>query len=103
MVEFVAEGKLFLHVGEAREQDLAEEGQGGGFANGDTVLRYCDEEFAEDVVDVGGGEEIAMEGCRDFAAEALGLEGCSCCLAWKAQKKEWAGLRNIRQQRPSEK
>jgi hypothetical protein len=26
------------------------------------------------VVDVGGGEEIAMEGCRDFAAEALGLE-----------------------------
>jgi hypothetical protein len=30
--------------------------------------------FAEDVVDVGGGEEIPVEGGGDFGAEALGLE-----------------------------
>ena len=46
----------------------------GGFAEGDTVLGYGDEEFAEDVVDVGGGEEIAVEGGGNFVAQALGLE-----------------------------
>jgi hypothetical protein len=74
VVEFVGEGKLLLHVGEAREHDLAEVGEDGGFAKGDTVLRDGDEKFAEDVVDVGGGEEIAVEGGRDFCAQALGLE-----------------------------
>jgi hypothetical protein len=74
VVEFVGEGKLLLHVGEGREHDLAEEGEGGGFAKGDTVLRDADEEFAEDVVDIGSGEEIAVEGGGDFGAEALGCE-----------------------------
>jgi hypothetical protein len=90
-------------VGEGREQDLAEEGKGGGFAKGDTVLRYGDEEFAEDVVDVGGGEEIAVGEAEISPPSRWDSRSCSCCLAWKAQKKEWAGLRNIRQQRPSEK
>ena len=74
LVKFVVEGELLFDVREAREHDLAEEGEGGGFAEGDTVLGCGDEEFAEDVVDVGGGEEIAVEGGGDFAAEALGLE-----------------------------
>ena len=38
------------------------------------VLRDGDKEFAEDVVDVGGGEEIAVEGGGNFVAQALGLE-----------------------------
>jgi hypothetical protein len=74
MVEFVGEGEFLLYVREAREHDLAEEGQGGGFAEGDAVLGGGDKEFAEDMVDVGGGEEIAVEGGGDFAAQALGLE-----------------------------
>ena len=71
---FVGEGKLLFDVGEGREHDLAEEGEGGGFARRDTVLGDGDKEFAEDVVDVGGGEEIAVEACGDFFAQALGLD-----------------------------
>jgi len=74
VVEFVSEGELLLHVGEAREHDLAEVGESGGFAKGDTVLRDGDEEFAEDVVNVGGGEEITVERGGNFGAQALGLE-----------------------------
>jgi hypothetical protein len=74
VVEFVVERKLQLHAREGGEHDLAEEGEGGGFARRDTVLGDGDKEFAEDVVDVGGGEEIAVEGGGNFVAEALGLE-----------------------------
>jgi hypothetical protein len=72
--EFVVERKLLLHVRERREQDLAEVGESGGLARGDTVLRDSDEKFAEDVVNVGGGEEIAVERGGNFAAQALRLE-----------------------------
>ena len=74
MVEFVGEREFFFYVGEAREQDLAEVGEGSGFARRDAVLGDGGEEFAEDVVDVGGGEEIAVEGGGNFVAETLGLE-----------------------------
>jgi hypothetical protein len=74
LVKFVLEAKLLLHEGDRGEHDLAEIGEVGGFAKGDTVLGDGGKEFAEDVVDVGGGEEIAVEGCGDFAAQALGLE-----------------------------
>jgi hypothetical protein len=37
-------------------------------------LRGSGEDFAEDVVDVCGGEEIAVEGGGNFAAQTLGLE-----------------------------
>jgi hypothetical protein len=74
VVEFVAERELLLDVGEAREHDLAHIGEDGGFAKGDTVLRDGGKEFAEDVVDVGGGEEIAVQGDGNFVAQALGLE-----------------------------
>ena len=72
--EFVVEGELLFDVGEAREHDLAHVGEGESFADGDAVLGDGDEEFAEDVVDVGGGEEAAVEGRGDFVAEALGLD-----------------------------
>jgi len=49
-------------------------GEDGGFARRDAVLGDGGEEFAEDVVDVGGGEEIAVEGGGNFVAETLGLE-----------------------------
>lgn len=74
MVEFVGEGELLFDVGEGGEHDLAHVGEGEGFADGDAVLGDGDEEFAGDVVDVGGGEEAAVEGGGDFVAEALGLE-----------------------------
>jgi len=74
MGEFIGERKLLLHVREAREHDLAHVGEDGGLAKRDAVLRDGGEEFAEDVVDVGGGEEIAVEGGGDFVAQALGFE-----------------------------
>jgi hypothetical protein len=74
VVEFVAERKLLLHVGEGRKHDLAEVGKDGGFAKGDTVLRDGSKELAEDVIYVGGGEEIPIEGDGNLVAKALGLE-----------------------------
>src|SRR5271167_4714217 len=74
MFIFVLEGELLLYEGDGGEQGFAEVGEVGGFAKGDTVLGDGDEEFAEDVIDVGGGEEIAVEGSGDFFAEALGLK-----------------------------
>ena len=73
LFEFVLEAELLLYEGDGGEQGLAEVGEAGGFAKRDAVLGDGDEEFAEDVVDVGGGEEIAVEGRGNFAAEALGL------------------------------
>lgn len=70
----VPERKLLLHVGEGGEHDLARVGEDSGFAKGDTILGDGDEEFAEDVVDVGSGEEIAVEGGGNFIAETLRLE-----------------------------
>jgi hypothetical protein len=74
VVEFVGEREFFFYVGEAREHNLAEIGEDGGFARRDAVLGNGGEEFAEDVVDVGGGEEIAVERSGNFVAETLGLE-----------------------------
>jgi hypothetical protein len=74
LLEFVGEGEFFFDVREGGEQDLAEVGECGGFAEGDAVLGDGDEQFAEDVVDVGGGEEIALEGGGDLFAQALGFE-----------------------------
>jgi hypothetical protein len=73
VVEFIVEGELGLYKREGREQDLAQVGEHGGFARWDAVLGGGGEEFAEDVVDVGGGEEIAVERGGNFAAEELGF------------------------------
>jgi len=75
MVELVIERELFFHVGEGSEQDLAEVGEDGGVARRDAVLRDGDKEFAEDVVDIGGGEEITVERDGDLGTQALRLAG----------------------------
>jgi hypothetical protein len=56
------------------EHDLAQIGEGGGGALGDAVLGQGGEDFAHDVVDVGGGQEIAGEGGGHFRAQAVGFE-----------------------------
>ncbi len=90
MFKFVLEAKLLFYEGDRGEQGLAEVGEVGGFAEGDTVLGDGDEEFAEDVVDVGGGEEIAVEGRGDFFAEALGLDALEF-LAGMEGAEGWMG------------
>jgi hypothetical protein len=66
----IDESGFFLGHGERVEHDLAEIGEGGG-ALGDAVLGQGGEDFAHDVVDVGGGEEVAGEGGGDFCAKAM--------------------------------
>jgi len=56
------------------EHELGDVGEGFGFFDGDAVLRQGGEDFAEDVVDVGGGEIVAGERGGEFGADALGLE-----------------------------
>ena len=57
-----------------REAYLAEIGEGSGGTLGDAVLGQGGEDFAHDVVDVCGGEEVAGEGGRHFRAQAVGFE-----------------------------
>lgn len=105
MVEFVAERKFLLHVGERREHDPADVGEDGGFAKRDAILSSGGEELAEDVVDVGGGEEIAIEGGGDFVAQALGLEefqiwpgmeGTEGRMGWSAQHAAGAAVGKLK-------
>jgi hypothetical protein len=56
------------------EEELADIGESGGVARGDAILGQGGEDFAEDVIDVGGVEEIAGEGSGQFGADALGFE-----------------------------
>jgi len=65
----IDEGMFFFGEGQGVEHDLAEVGQGGGGALRDAVLSQGGEYFAEDVVDVGGGKEIAGEGGGDFRSQ----------------------------------
>jgi hypothetical protein len=67
----IDEGGFFFGHGERVEHDLAEISEGGGGALGDAVLGQGGEDFAHDVVDVGGGEEVAGEGGGDFRAKAV--------------------------------
>jgi len=90
MFKFVLEGKLLLHEGDRGEQGFAEVGELGGFAEGDAILGHRDEEFAENVVDVGGGEEIAVKRSGNFATEALGLDALEF-LAGMEGAEGWMG------------
>jgi hypothetical protein len=65
---------FFLGHGQGEEHDLAQIGEGGGGALGDAVLGQGGEDFVHDVVDVGGGQEIAGEGGGHFRAQAVGFE-----------------------------
>lgn len=55
--------------GQALEKKLRDVGEGDGVAVGDAVFRNQIEQFAEDVIDVAGGFEIAGE--RNEAAGGL--------------------------------
>ena len=48
-----------FHVGHGLEHELSDVGEGGGFARGDSALREGLKHFAEDVIDVESGIEIA--------------------------------------------
>jgi hypothetical protein len=61
---------MFLAV----EEKLSEIGEVFGAAGGDTAVGYEIEEFAEDVVDVGGGAELAGDGFEFLADFFLGEE-----------------------------
>ena len=63
-----------LDITEGVEQEVAYVSEDGGVAGRDTVLREGGEEFAEDEVDVRGGQEVAAERSRELGAEAMGFE-----------------------------
>src|SRR6266852_5114374 len=65
---FVLEFVFILEITEGKEQKFADEGQVGGVARRDAVLRDGLEEFAEDEVDVRGGHESAREAGSEFGA-----------------------------------
>jgi hypothetical protein len=60
--------------GHGVEHDLAKIGEGGGLFLGDAVLGEGGEDFAEDVDDVGAGDEVSGEGFGDFGAQPAGFE-----------------------------
>jgi hypothetical protein len=73
-VELVAERVLFFDAGNGVEHKLADVGEDGSVAGRDAALGQGNEEFAEDIVDIGGGHESTGDGGGDFGAEALGFE-----------------------------
>ncbi len=74
LLEFVAEVELFFDGGEREKHDLAKVGKGVGGADGHAVLRHGSENLAEDIVDIGGGEEVAADGRGEFGAELSRFE-----------------------------
>jgi len=56
------------------EEKLAHEREIGGVAGRETVLRDGGEKFAEDVIDVDGGEEFTGRGFGNGGAYGFGLE-----------------------------
>src|SRR5213082_3557981 len=70
----VLEAVFGLELVERLEQELGDEGEVGGDARRDAVLRDGFEQFAEDEVDVGGGHEAAGERGGELRAEAIGFE-----------------------------
>lgn len=65
---------LVLHNGDGVEKKLANKGESGGVAGRKAVLGDGGEEFSEDMIDVGGGEEFARRGFGEQRAERFGLE-----------------------------
>lgn len=63
-----------LDVVERVEHELGDVSESGGVARRDAVLSEGGEEFAEDEVDVGGGQELPGDGGSELGAEALGFE-----------------------------
>jgi hypothetical protein len=57
--------------GEGLQHELAEVGEGDGGALRDAALSESGKDFAENVVDVGGGEEVAGKGGGELIAKAM--------------------------------
>ena len=85
-VEGVADLGFLLGVAEAREHELGGVAKSFGFLDGDAVLGKSCEDFAEDVIDVGGGEEVAGERGGEFRADAFGFEGLALFAGVKRAK-----------------
>jgi hypothetical protein len=67
----VVEREFFLDGGDGVKKKLADVREDGGVARRNAVLGDGGEEFAEDMVDVRGSEEIPVVGGGDFCAEAV--------------------------------
>ena len=86
---------FIFDVGHGIEHDLGEIGEGVGVARGDFALRESFEDFAEDVVDVQAGVEIAGEGGEIFAeflGEPFGIEELGFFAGVEDAQREMAGL-----------
>jgi hypothetical protein len=70
---------LVLHNGDGVEEKLANKGESGGVAGRKAVLGDGGEEFSEDMIDVGGGEEFTRGGFGKKRAERFGLEELAFC------------------------
>ena len=57
------------------EKELADVGEEAGVASGDAVLSDGGKEFAEDGIDIGGGEVFAKGSGGEERADAFRLEG----------------------------
>jgi hypothetical protein len=74
----------------AVEEKLSEISEVFGAAGGDAAVGYEIEEFAEDVVDVGGGAELAGDGFEFLADFFLGEE--LLLFAGVDETEGWVGL-----------
>ena len=63
-----------FYGGERLEEELADVGENGGGAGSDAALGEGGEDFAQDVVDVGGGVEMAGERGGKLRTEAAAFE-----------------------------
>jgi hypothetical protein len=70
---------LVLHKRDGMEEKLADEGESGGVARWKAVFSDGGEEFSEDMIDVGGGEEFARGGFGKQRAKCFGLEELAFC------------------------
>jgi hypothetical protein len=50
--------ELAVHGGDGAEKQIADVGEDGGTARRDTILREKEQEFGENVVDIGGRGEL---------------------------------------------
>jgi hypothetical protein len=79
LVEFVDEVELPFDGGKREKHDLAKIGEGVGGADGHAVLRDGSEDLAEDIVDVGSGQEVAGDGGGEFGAKLSRFEELLRC------------------------
>lgn len=65
--------EFFCDARDGVQEELAEIGEGGGFARRDAILGSGGKELAEDEINVSSGEEIAGDRAGDFRAELMGF------------------------------